>query len=73
MGECPAHRSAVIGSTASADAWEGRVGVVIDDIMVGDPGGFLGALAPDAVVRVDFLPAYEASARYGRRDANGAS
>ncbi len=67
-----ASRAAMVRTLGGPRYCEGRVAVIIDDIMVDNPGGFLESLPPDAVVRVEFMPAYDASTRYGRRAANGA-
>jgi hypothetical protein len=49
----------------------GRVAVVLDGILVDDAGGWLASLSPQAIESVEFLPAYAATTRYGRRASNG--
>lgn len=49
----------------------GQVAVVLDGMLVDDAGGWLATLSPDAIEGVEFLPAYAATTRYGRRAANG--
>ena len=59
------------GGVGSPSSCLGRVAVVLDGMLVDDPGGWLATLSPDAIESVEFLPAYAATTRYGRRAANG--
>lgn len=49
----------------------GQVAVVLDGALLADPGAWLATLAPDAIERVEFEPAFSASTRWGLRGGNG--
>lgn len=49
----------------------GRVAVVLDGIMLVDPGPTLRGMSPDAVARVEYLPATWATTEWGSRAGNG--
>jgi hypothetical protein len=66
-----APRAAMVRSLGGSVPCSGRVAVVLDDILLDDPGGWLIGLAPDAIVRVEFLSAFDATTRYGEFAANG--
>lgn len=55
----------------SPTACTGRVAVVLDGMLLDDPGGWLVGLSPQAIERVEFMPALQASTRFGRHAANG--
>ncbi len=68
-----ARRSSMIrrGGRVARGACDGRVAVVLDGVILVDPGPTLEGLAPDAVTRVEYLPAMWASTEWGARGANG--
>lgn len=55
----------------SPTACAGRVTVVLDGMVLDNPGGWLVGLSPQAIERVEFMPAFQASTRFGRYAANG--
>ena len=56
---------------ASPGACPGRVALVVDGVLVDDPGPWLAGMLPSSIEAVEFLPAFHASTRWGRFAANG--
>ena len=68
-----APRAAMARSAGGTDlaSCAGRVAVVLDDVILTDPGPVLAGMSPDAVTRIEYLPAFWATTRWGRRAGNG--
>lgn len=49
----------------------GRVAVVLDGIMLVDPGPTLRGMSPDGIARIEYLPATWATTEWGARAGNG--
>ena len=66
-----APRAGMIRSLDGPGACPGRVALVVDGVLIDDPGGWLAGINPHSVEGVEFLPAFHATTRWGRYAANG--
>ncbi len=47
------------------------VAVLLDGVLVTEPGSYLAGLPPSSIARIEYLPALFAGARYGTNAGNG--